>query len=321
MSPSKRLPRIPMTPHRPSTDIFWDQEAINDWNMEHSPHKLMHGARPSSPVKSTIPPASSRKENKREFQNTKHSLAEKFLGQLDDAITAGKLKELAASTGGIRIIWSPKLNTTAGRANWKRETLRTGNSSEETTKHRHHASIELAEKVIDNEHRLLNVIAHEFCHLANFMVSGVTNNPHGREFKAWAAKCSRAFGHRGIEVTTKHSYDIAFKYVWECKACGAEYKRHSKSINLEKHRCGSCKGELAQIKPVPRRAAARTEYQEFMKENMRIVKQENPDSPQKEIMKVVAEKWSKKQELAKATDLRTPIDDIAAGIVDLTLEA
>ncbi|KAJ4292916.1 hypothetical protein N0V88_005579 [Collariella sp. IMI 366227] len=75
----------------------------------------------------------------------------------------------------------------------------------------HHASIELAEKVISDSHRLLNVLAHEFCHLANFMVSNITTNPHGKEFKAWAAKVSAAFGDRGVQVTTKHSYEIDFK--------------------------------------------------------------------------------------------------------------
>ena len=33
--------------------------------------------------------------------------------------------------------------------------------------------------------RLINVIAHEYCHLANFMISGVKNCPHGREFREW----------------------------------------------------------------------------------------------------------------------------------------
>lgn len=170
--------------------------------------------------------------------------------------------------------------------------------------YKHHASIELAEKVIDDEHRLLNVIAHEFCHLANFMVSGITNNPHGKEFKAWAAQCSRAFGDRGIEVTTKHSYEIDFKYVWQCEGCGMEYKRHSKSINPERHRCGGCKGLLKQTKPVPRGSAktaegtakkAPNEYQLFMKEEMKRVREQNPGSPQKDIMRLVAGKWAAKQ--------------------------
>lgn len=41
LSPSKKLPRIPQTPHRPNTDAFWDQTVVDDWNTEHSPRKLL----------------------------------------------------------------------------------------------------------------------------------------------------------------------------------------------------------------------------------------------------------------------------------------
>jgi predicted SprT family Zn-dependent metalloprotease len=86
----------------------------------------------------------------------------------------------------VKIIWSKKLNSTAGRASWKRECSRTKMPDGTIDKtYKHFASIELAEKVIDDNERLINVLAHEFCHLANFMVSGIKDNPHGREFKQW----------------------------------------------------------------------------------------------------------------------------------------
>ncbi|CAK7197785.1 hypothetical protein SEUCBS139899_000433 [Sporothrix eucalyptigena] len=386
-SPTKKLPRIPQTPHRPSTDAFWNQMVVDDWNMEHSPRKLLFdpaGTEKGKQSKSTVDKtlqgtgavpatkkgttaAAKEKEAKKLFQKAKHKMAEKFLAELDDAITDGQLSRLAAATGGVKIEWTNKLNTTAGRANWRRETLRpkkapvainvedgsvtdTSATSAATRVH-HHASIELAEKVIDDEHRLLNVIAHEFCHLANFMVSGITGNPHGKEFKAWAAKCSQHFGHRGIQVTTKHAYEIDFKYVWTCEACATEFKRHSKSIDPTRHRCGACKGVLKQTKPVPRGNGANkasktsagrgstatpgpSEYQKFMKEHMAIVRRENPNSPQKMIMTLVADKWSKAKEQKKAASSLTAvvaqdntengdagvcIDNLGKALVDLTL--
>lgn len=77
--------------------------------------------------------------------------------------------------------------------------------------------------------------------------------------------------YRAVEVTTKHSYVINHKYLWACAGsvpsaaraflaieddpgCGAEYGRHSKSIDPEKHRCGKCKGLLVQVRPKPRKA-------------------------------------------------------------------
>ncbi|TDZ51581.1 HMG box-containing protein [Colletotrichum trifolii] len=300
ISPEK-LPSMPKTPHNPNMDLFWSQEFVDEWNEEHSPKKLVLPPAPKSPTKS---PKKSKgkgddnktKEIKKSFEKRKHDIAEAFLRELDETVTDGKLQLLAESTGGIKIKWSSKLNTTAGRANWKRETVRNKlpDGSERSATQRHHASIELAEKVIDDENRLLNVVAHEFCHLANFMVSGITGNPHGKEFKVWAAKCSRAFGHRGIEVTTKHSYEIDFKYKWECTECGLEYKRHSKSVNPERHRCGSCKGQLKQTKPTPRMAAKPSEYQLFLKEQMKVVREQHPKSPQREVMKIIADKWAKR---------------------------
>lgn len=342
----KKLPRIPITPHRPSSDLFWSQEFVDEWNDEHSPRKQLFpdaiAARQNSPAKTSLEKPSrktpaakkpSDREAKRTFEAAKRELAEKFLQELDTVITQGKLAELAESTGGIRVIWTNKLNTTAGRANWKRETVRTRQpDGTTTTKHKHHASIELAEKVIDDSNRLLNVLAHEFCHLANFMVSGVTTNPHGREFKAWAAKCSRAFADRGVQVTTKHSYDIDFKYVWECVECFTEFKRHSRSIDPSRHRCGRCRGELKQIKPAPRGAGKKTggdgeatkvkavsEYQAFMKEQMRLVKEENPKSPQKEIMKIVASRWAAKKGAASAMTPDEQVRNLEEGMEELTV--
>jgi len=214
------------------------------------------------------------------FSEQKHAIAEAFLKELDTTISRGQISSLSQSTGGIKLVWSRTLKTTAGRANWRREQirLRTGPSALDfTTEIRHHCSIELAEKVIDDEERLYNVLAHEYCHLTTFMISGVRNNPHGAEFKAWGRKVSDAFTHKGVEVTTKHSYAIEFKYVWECLECGYEFKRHSKSVDTGRHSCGRCKGRLVQTKPTPRQGGVgkeKGEYQIFVKENFARVKAE-----------------------------------------------
>lgn len=322
-SPSRRTALIPKTPHRPSADAFWSQDVINDWNDDHSPRRL-----PATAVKKSPSKASPGKGVKKDFETGKHLVAERFLNELDELITDGKIAELAASTGGVKVIWSKTLNTTAGRANWKRETIRTKRSdgTEVDIKYNHHASIELAEKVIDNDERLLNVVAHEFCHLANFMVSGITNNPHGKEFKAWASKATKAFGDRGVKVTTKHTYDIDYKYIWSCETCQSQYKRHSKSIDCARHRCGSCKGMLQQIKPVPRNSGKPTEYQIFVKEQMKIVKQENPHIAQKDVMKAVAVKWAARRAARVKAEAESKLendvtgDSLVAGVVGLNID-
>lgn len=297
-SPVKQA-QIPRTPHRPSVDAFWSQEITDNWNDQHSPRKLVLPPAPTSPSKASPKKDPARKR----FDTEKHRIASAFLQELDTKITEGKISDLAESTGGVKLVWSKTLNTTAGRANWRRETIRTKDAggTEVAVTYKHRASIDLAEKVIDNQDRLLNVLAHEFCHLANFMISGITKNPHGKEFKGWASKCTRTFGDRGVKVTTKHTYEIDFKYVWTCSECTTEYKRHSRSIDPQRHRCGTCKGALQQTRPVPRGGGKPSEYQAFVRDQMKTVKEENPGKPQKEIMKMIAAKWAAKPKAPKGS--------------------
>ncbi|GAB7361232.1 hypothetical protein MBLNU230_g1293t1 [Neophaeotheca triangularis] len=322
LSPSKKKPRIPTPPMRSSLDNFWNPTAVNDWNDQHSPEKKVI----KSPKKSrylpnpdsTSPPASPRKPQspskrtkeeiafKKAFADRKHQVAEDFLQELDHTITSGQIGLLASPAGGVRFIWSKTLNSTAGRANWRRDTTKTRklDGTVETT-YKHNASIELAEKVINDEHRLLNVIAHEFCHLANFMISNIKDQPHGRQFKVWGAKCTKAFADRGVEVTTKHSYQIEYKYIWQCENedCGSEFKRHSKSIDPAKQRCGQCRGTLLQVKPLPRGGKAKGEatgYAAFVKQHYKDVKAGLPTgSTQKEVMEALGRRYRAQKEATK----------------------
>jgi len=104
------------------------------------------------------------------------------------------------------------------------------------------------------------------------------------------------FSNLGIVVSTKHSYTIDYKYIWQCQKCSFLYKRHSKSIDPSRQGCGrGCKGLLTQIKPALKgsggKARTLTDYQLFVKENMSKVKQANPGSPQKEIMSLVGKSY------------------------------
>ena len=243
---------------------------------------------------------------KKKFDSEKEKMALDLLLALDRHVTDSKISTMSASTGGIQVLWSKTLRSTAGRANWKRTVTKPsgspvkGDLNSQTIERQpgvivqHFASIELAEKIIDRPERLVNTLAHEFCHLANFMVSGIRDQPHGESFKRWGKKVTswlhssaakRAIGWREewmlAEVTTKHSYVVETKYLWVCSGrpaerqkqtlamrmlnikaededgCGAEYGRHSKSIDIEKQRCGRCKGFLVQVRPTPRLSSPR----------------------------------------------------------------
>lgn len=123
-----------------------------------------------------------------------------------------------------------------------------------------------------------------------------------------ARKCSEAFRHRGIEVTTKHSYIIDYKYIWECTNCGVEFKRHSKSIDPARHTCGSCKSKLVQTKPIPRTAAP-SEYQLYFKAHFQQTKNAHPESSHKEVMGLIAKAYKERKAKAGSTNAVPAMDE------------
>jgi predicted SprT family Zn-dependent metalloprotease len=300
-----------------------------------SPRKNNPQGQRRSPVKKSTATTSAQlsvkdlRVQRKAFAERKHAIAEAFLEELDTTIAEGQIHELSKLTGGIKLVWSRTLKTTAGRANWKREQIRVRTGPlpmDFRTEVRHHCSIELAEKVIDDEERLYNVLAHEFCHLTTFMISNVRNNPHGAEFKAWGRKATIAFANKGVEVTTKHSYQIDYKFVWECISCGYEFKRHSKSVDTSRHSCGRCKGKLVQTKPTPRNVGnavvgkdgkrEKSEYQVFVKANFSRVKkrlqEEGLDSQMGKVMEAVAREYREMQ--AKKNKIAGGLEEALHGL-------
>ncbi|RKP36562.1 SprT-like family-domain-containing protein, partial [Dimargaris cristalligena] len=126
--------------------------------------------------------------------------------------------------------WSVSLNKTAGRAytGWK--------VKNEERKCR----VELATKVINRVERLQETLLHELCHCAVWIIDGKEEG-HGPMFKKWAQRAMQAYPN--IPITTRHSYDIDYKYKYTCSntSCATVYGRHSKSIDMTKKVCGRCK--------------------------------------------------------------------------------
>lgn len=303
-----KAPKIPPSPWKPDHKEFWDAEIQNEWIDRHSPPKraspkklVLEATDAKALLKQKYGTSPEKRNAKKAFDQVKETLAEDFLRELDDRITQGQLAKLTASTGGMRIKWSTTLQSTAGRAHWKCKEVSTmtqqpdGSSLRSAKERRHEAWIELATKVLTNPDDLLNTVAHEFCHLAVFMLDGKPKSAHGPEFKAWGRKCGRAFGaDRGIEVTTKHSYEIDYKFIWRCAECACEVHRHSKSVDPARQRCGRCRGALEQVKPLPRAAAGKkTAYQEFVGREMRAIKAEGGGAALafKDMMAVVSGRW------------------------------
>ncbi|KAJ3578782.1 hypothetical protein NPX13_g1783 [Xylaria arbuscula] len=224
-SPDK-VPRIPMSPWKPEHKEFWDPEVNFAWIDKHSPpkkspKKVLDLTAPDSKevLKRKYGTSPEKKQAKKAFDAVKEELARDFLLELDEVITDGKLGQLTEATGGLRIVWSNTLLTTAGRAHWKCKTttttskkpssaLNTANATStstitKSTTAQHYAHIELAVKVLSNESDLLNTVAHEFCHLAVFILHGKPKQAHGAEFKAYGQRVMRASSSPSCSTTKK----------------------------------------------------------------------------------------------------------------------
>ncbi|KAI0205995.1 hypothetical protein F4808DRAFT_408547 [Astrocystis sublimbata] len=364
-SPDK-LPRIPPSPWKPEHKEFWDPEANFAWIDKHSPPKKdaakkkaitdVTAADNKEELKRRYGTSPEKKQAKKAFDAVKEELARDFLLELDEVVTDGKLARLTEATGGLRIVWSTSLLSTAGRAHWKCKTTTTtaarqpstsstrDGSSALTTKStaQHYASIELATKVLSNESDLLNTVAHEFCHLAVFLLHGKPKQAHGVEFKTFgqrvmlsaSGRSDRGGGGTGkvlktprdrgisIDVTTRHSYEIEYRFVWRCADCASEVSRHSRSVDPTRQRCGRCKqGILVQVKPIPRGGATtdlgksrdiaigaqilpktekkKTAYQEFTSREMKALSVTHKGLSFGEKMAVVSARWGEHQKTAK----------------------
>ncbi|KAI1332214.1 hypothetical protein F5Y16DRAFT_169788 [Xylariaceae sp. FL0255] len=372
-SPSK-IPNIPISPWKPEQKEFWDPEVNFAWIDKHSPAKesskklLFTPAKKDEKDKYTQSPE--KKLAKKNFDGVKEDLARDFLLELDEIVTEGELAKLTENTGGLRIVWSNTLLTTAGRAHWKCKTTTTtkqpssaSTPSTKTTTSQHYASIELATKVLTNESDLLNTVAHEFCHLAVFLLHGKPKLAHGTEFKALGNRVMAASlgeskyleipNTRGVEinVTTRHSYEIDYRFIWRCADCDTEVCRHSRSVDPVRQRCGKCTGQLVQMKPVPRGPAAatkkaaveggqgakkgkgtaqpkikdrkKTAYQEFTAREMKELSITHKGITFKEKMAIVSARWKEYQAMQKEKASRIDVPDaeeLASAVETLRVE-
>lgn len=165
----------------------------------------------------------------------------------------------------VECAWSRRLRTTAGRTLMHKVRDNYGRGDCSSNKCFRTASIEISTHVVDSYYKLESTLAHELCHAAAWIIDGVAKPPHGRVFKAWAARVHAAFPH--ITVATTHQYFIAYKFRWRCSntsSCTYAIGRHSQSIDLKKHICPRCAAPLIEdhraLLDLPRPSSRRIEH-------------------------------------------------------------
>lgn len=186
--PVKLLPSTPKTPARPQarppqppktappkkhTDKTARHPLSNIIDFTDSPEQVRPSSAPTTTIKSRpLPPKAAAKPHRsqgdgpltgRAFVLRRDALAASLVASLDSTVFSHRLPP------SLRIIWSKRLNTTAGRASWRRTKDSAGQVVGTS------AEVELATKVVDDEDKLRNTLAHELCHIAAYAIDGQLN--------------------------------------------------------------------------------------------------------------------------------------------------
>ncbi|MGK7913074.1 MAG: SprT family zinc-dependent metalloprotease [Synechococcus sp.] len=99
---------------------------------------------------------------------------------------------------------------------------------------------------------LLATLAHEMIHAWVSLYLEDLRHGHGTLFQTKMAEVNRIQSE--FEVTQHHSFTEEVqrhtKYRWDCSQCGAIYRRQRNSIDVKRHRCGKCRGQLKPVKSI-----------------------------------------------------------------------
>ncbi|KAJ3368531.1 hypothetical protein GGF31_006351 [Allomyces arbusculus] len=295
------LRRTPATPIRPPAPKTGKRDASH--------------MTPATVVRTRVNPnAPTTPAVRRHFAKHRDQLARAAYAEFNAQAFGGRLPD------NLPIVWSARLNTTAGRA-WLSSVpveqpvapvAKAGGAVPQGVPHTdgkvYLAWIELSTKVLDSELRMRSTLLHETCHVAAWLLDQTRKPPHGATFQKWGDRATRAFP--ALPVTRCHLFEIHFKYTYICIECGqVAAKRHSKSLDTTKYRCGHCRGalELRTTNGAVAKTRAPSAYQVFVKATMPVVRAElasvgGPPPTHGEVMAEVAARWTVEKARMKGAD-------------------
>jgi hypothetical protein len=124
---------------------FWDKQDHYAFIDKNTP--LKSPSKSSSKASSTSTLTNLNKI-KKAFLQAREQLALDLVREIDDKVMGGKLSASTTTTGGVKLLWSARLRTAAGRAHWTRVKSR---PLSDQTQDQHDLKIELSTKIITSE--------------------------------------------------------------------------------------------------------------------------------------------------------------------------
>ncbi|XP_077138661.1 germ cell nuclear acidic protein-like [Ranitomeya variabilis] len=161
------------------------------------------------------------------FQEKKEELVERLYDLYNRTVFNNKLPVK------MDILWNKRLISAAGHCTPKLD------------KKRRYSVIELSEKVCDSVERVRDILVHEMCHAACWIIFGEGNDDHGLMWQALTRRVNRI--HPELpEVTEINNYTINYDYNYKCSQCDKQIGRFRK-IPDNKCYCRKCGGRLRQL--------------------------------------------------------------------------
>ncbi|TRZ03433.1 hypothetical protein DNTS_000425 [Danionella cerebrum] len=239
--------------------------------------RLVQCTTPGCFLQTLSAPGSSHSRN---FKQSKEELTGKLYQLYNTSVFDGKLP------ADMSVTWNNKMRKTAGYCI----------SGQERGTGKRYARIELSVKVCDSADRLRDTLVHEMCHAATWLINNVRDG-HGPFWRLYAQKAMLA--HPELPMVSRcHSYDINYKYQYQCSRCKNTIGRHSKSLDTSKFVCALCTGQLSLLTPSKPRAP--TPFANFVKENYGSTKKEFAGQSHAEIMRKLSVDFASKTRLSQS---------------------
>ncbi|XP_063046891.1 germ cell nuclear acidic protein [Engraulis encrasicolus] len=216
----------------------------------------------------------------RSFKQNKEELTSKLYRLYNSSVFEDKLPS------DMSVSWCNKMRKTAGFCI-------TG--QERGTGHRY-ARIRLSVKVCDSADRLRDTLVHEMCHAAPWLIHGVRDG-HGPIWKMFARKATLA--HPELPMVSRcHSYDIKYKFQYQCSRCKNTIGRHSKSLDTQRFVCALCTGQLVLLTPTSSRGP--TPFAIYVKENYKTIRQQLVGQSHGDVMRKLSADFASKTRLSES---------------------
>ncbi|KAG2463829.1 ACRC protein, partial [Polypterus senegalus] len=195
------------------------------------------------------------------FKKKREELTKSLFVLYNSSIFQNKLPE------NMEVTWNKKMTKTSGYC---------VTGQRKGTDGQRYARIELSDKVCDSAERLRDTLVHEMCHAATWFINGVRDG-HGTLWKLYAKKSTLV--HPELPMVTRcHTYEINYKYHYQCTRCKHMIGRHSKSLDTQRFVCAFCQGTLILMNPSNKKQSANegklTPFAAFVKENYKSAKNE-----------------------------------------------